>query len=430
MVVLKDGIRIGLLPVGDIDMAGAKEDLNTALEGLKGLKLDVIDKPATSDPHEVTLFSKQLETEEVCLLTLFCLHGMQSANLVLAAERTELPVVIWALPVRYSFPTSASAIGNLKERGLRAKLIYGAPNAESALNEILRASKAAYTIKMLRRARIGQIGALQYSNVASNYDRYVLRDRLGPEIVQISINELTVSFNKITDEEVNREFGDISRRFPVEIDEADLKKAIKLHLAIKRLYEGYGLSGVTLECYTELGRTFCTNPCLGFIENMVIGCEGDVVQCVASLLVKYLTGKAAYAADLFSVNYDRSLLSMVHCSAPAALAEDPSKALVGAYRPPMTLGSYVMAVCKPQIPPGPVTIFRLFGRNLDKIHLTMGELASYEFDPALKVNVKVTGDVKKFVKNVSGNHYLLVPGNIKEELYELCDWLKVQIIET
>jgi len=428
---LEEKIRIGFLPFGNINRSDVREDLDEALKSLRSLNLVVIERPATTNPGEIIKFSEELQREDICILILVPLHGMQSVNVVLAAERSRFPVLIWALPTRYSFPTSASAIGNLRERELNAKLVYGSPDGKEILNQILIASKAAYAIKKLREARIGRIGVLQYSNVASHCDVYILRDRLGPEIVQIPVNELMETFNKITYEETEEKLKETLKKFGrIEIDEADLKKPIKLHLAIKRLIEKYDLSGIVLECYTELGIIFGTNPCFGFAENLIIGCEGDILQAVTSLLVKNLTGKDAYQADLFSADLDNNLLKIVHCSAPAGLAKDPSKVTLSGHKPPMELGRYTMAVCKPQIQHGLVTLLRLFGKNLDKIHLITGELLSYDFGAALEVSIKVTENLKKFVENVSGNHYLLVPGDIRGDLRELCYWLKIQLIET
>ena len=98
-------------------------------------------------------------------------------------------------------------------------------------------------------------------------------------------------------------------------------------------------------------------------------------------------------ADVFSVDYNKSLLRIVHASAPASLAGDDSKVRIGMDIPPLGWGEYTMVTCKPEIPSGPVTIFRLFGWDYDKIHLTIGELLTCNLEKEVKADIKITGDI-------------------------------------
>lgn len=425
-------LAIGFLPVGDVKTEDMKRDIEAALKTLRGRRLEIVSRPASSNLQELLTYAKELETARLDALVLFCVHGSQALNLVRVAEGTGLPAMIWALPVRYSLPASASAIGNLREKGLRVKLLYGAADSGPTADELLRITKALYAVRRLREARIGKIGGLQGgAYVSGNFNKEALREKFGVEVVDIRVKEVMDAFEEVSEERVESALKEWRRRFQfIEAGEQDLRRATRLSLAIKGLFEKYGLSALALDLYEEIGRIFRTSSFLTFCEDLVMQYEGDVISLVASLLVQYLVDKPVYLTDIFSIDLEKSLLTVLHASAPASLAKDDSKVHIGTDIPPLGFGDYTIITVKPEIPPGPGTILRLFGRNYDQVHLTAGQLLSCDIKREMIAKIKITGDIKKFLETVCGNHYLVVPGDIRKELYEACEWLDIKITET
>jgi len=430
--MLMQKLTIGFLPVGDVKTEDMKRDVDAAIKTLKERRLEIVGRPASSNLQKLLAYAKELEAAQLDALVLFCVHGSQALNLVRVAEGTRLPVMIWALPTRYSLPASASAIGNLREKGFRVKLFYGAADSNPTAEELLRITKALHAVRRLREARIGKIGGLQGgAYVSGNFNKEALHDRFGVEVVDIRVKEVMDAFEEVGEEQVEGALKEWRRRFHfIEAGEQDLRRATRLHLAVKGLFERYGLSALAMDLYEEIGQIFRTSSFLTFCEDLVMQYEGDVISIVATLLVKYLRDNPVYLTDIFSIDLEKSLLTVVHASAPASLAQDDSRVHIGTDIPPLDFGDYTIVTCKPEIPPGPVTILRLFGRNCDQVHLTTGQLLSCDVKKEVIANIKITGDIKKFLDTVCGNHYLVVPGDIRKDLYEACEWLSIKVTET
>jgi len=86
--------------------------------------------------------------------------------------------------------------------------------------------------------------------------------------------------------------------------------------------------------------------------------------------------------------------------------------------------------CRPRLENGPVTIFRFYGRQCDKLHLASGELLGSELSPNLTVKIKLKGNRWDFLEQCFGNHYIVVAGDIQGELRLLGKWLRITILET
>ena len=77
-----------------------------------------------------------------------------------------------------------------------------------------------------------------------------------------------------------------------------------------------------------------------------------------------------------------------------------------------------------------MTLFRFYGRECDKLHVAFGELLDSELSPSLTVKVKIKGNRWDFLEQCFGNHYIVVTGDIRDELKLLGKWLKINIFET
>jgi L-fucose isomerase-like protein len=168
---------------------------------------------------------------------------------------------------------------------------------------------------------------------------------------------------------------------------------------------------------------------MGFIEDAyALACEGDVMLCISLLIVRYLTDKSAFVGDLYDVDLD-GILTLTHCGSAASLASNRSEVVLAKSQLALERGFETMT-CRPRLERGPVTIFRFYGQECDKLHLASGELMSCEQSPNLTVKVKINANRWDFLDQCLGNHYLVVAGDIRSELKLLCKWLGITIFET
>ena len=132
--------------------------------------------------------------------------------------------------------------------------------------------------------------------------------------------------------------------------------------------------------------------------------------------------------DLYDLYLD-GVMTLIHCGAPAALARYRRAVVLGRSQVALERG-YETVTCRPMLAPGQATIFRFYGRDCDKLHLAMGELLSSDLSPSLAVKLQLAGSRWDFLKLCAGNHYVVVPGDIRPELNLLARWLDITIFET
>jgi L-fucose isomerase-like protein len=216
------------------------------------------------------------------------------------------------------------------------------------------------------------------------------------------------------------------------INAADLNAldaGIQLHLALKKIALEQKLDGFATECWSGFPREFGLNPCMGFIEDAyTLACEGDVMLCISLLLAQYLTGSRSYVGDLYDLDLD-GILTLIHCGAPASLAPGKGEVVLSKSQLALERG-FETVTCRPQLENSPVTLFRFYGRECNKLHLASGELLGSELSPNLTVQVKLKGNRWDFLDQCLGNHYVVVTGDIRSELRLLGKWLDITIFET
>jgi L-fucose isomerase-like protein len=123
------------------------------------------------------------------------------------------------------------------------------------------------------------------------------------------------------------------------------------------------------------------------------------------------------------------ILTLAHCGAPASLALKSEDVRLKNNQRAVQKGFSTLA-CRPRLSPGPVTIFRFYGKDCDKMHIASGELIKSEAGLDLTAKIKLSGDRWDFLGQCFGNHYIIVPGDIRNELKFLCKWLRINLYET
>ncbi|MCS7108375.1 MAG: hypothetical protein RMH77_07205 [Sulfolobales archaeon] len=421
--------KVYVMPIGSITNAEVRNDYEGMLNSLKKLDMELVIGSPLNDEVSVIQRAEEIRKSDFDAVVVLSLHGFTGHLQATFADSVGLPTVIWTLPTRYSLPTAASAVGYLRERGLKVRLVHGPPTDLSAIKRVEQFIKVASTINKLSNVRIGVVGGIIPPMVASHYDRTVLKSRFGVDVVHIPLGDLIKTYNEVTDDEVSSKFKEVSSRYSVEAPEEGVRKALKLYLAIKKLQGVLKLDAIALECYTELFQMFSVNPCFGYIDNQIIGCEGEVLNVVGLFIARLLSGREALISDPFSVSKD-GVLTFMHCAAPSSIAESDSKVHVKLAEPPSIIKVRIPVIhCRPEIPLTEVTIFRIYGKSIDKVHVTHGNVVSYDLSKALQINVKID-DPAGFIDGVVGNHYVISFGDIREELRLLCGWLGMKYVET
>jgi L-fucose isomerase-like protein len=418
---------VTLIPVGSASATDVKRDLEKAKEVLKKLDLELTCLDPVSDSEQALHVAKQVRNLDVDLLAILALHGLTADVQVAIAGQLEIPTVVWILPERHSLSTSASALGALRDLGHHPIVAYGRADDERIGERIRLVSRCAFALNRMRRARIGEIGGLYPVLVASKYHEDTLAQKLGPKVVHISINEVRSFLEGIKERGLEEAIATVSRTFRVNGDRETFRKAVKFHLALRAIAGKYRLSGIALNCYGELIREFESAPCLGFVdESYVVGCEGDVVALSMLLLSKYLTERDGFLADLYTINSDGTLV-LVNCAGAASLSASGEDTTIGIGGSTVDM-PVPLAFCRPVIPHMKVTLGRIFGRELDKMHIASGEVVSCTTQETVLLSIRLNQDMQGFLDRICNAHYIVFPGDVSQQLALFCSWNGITIV--
>jgi L-fucose isomerase-like protein len=425
--------NITVLPVGEFDTEAIRAEFDSIVQHFAGLGANVsVADPVSDEAAARQAVEAAAPEAPPDLLLLIPLRGLSAQIMEAAALATEAPCLIWPVQGRFALPSSTLAVGALREAGRPVELLFAPPNHPTALESAQAIVRAAAALSRIRRSRIGVIGGLFPNLIAARYDPAVISARLGVTLLPLSYAEIRAGITSAagrTDETRQARQALTQAYIITPEDQPSIEPGLNLHLALQRLAREHHFDAFAAECWTGLPKELGLNPCLGFAgDAYTLACEGDVTLCISLLLVQYLTGQRAYVGDLYDLNLD-GIMTLIHCGAPASLARDKRAVVLGRSKIALERG-YETLTCRPRLEPGPVTVFRYYGRACDQLHLAQGELLGSEQSPNLSVQVRLAGSRWEFLKLVAGNHYVVVPGDIRPELSLLARWLDITIHQT
>jgi L-fucose isomerase-like protein len=425
-------IVIASLPVGELNTDQIRKQYETILKVFDGLGYDLSSAAPVSDMESARQSTRELSQQNLDLLLIIPLRGLSAETIEAAAQASNVPCLILPVQGRFALSSSALAVGALRESKVPVELLFGPPDHPEFILRLGRIVRAAKAYSQIRKSRIGIIGGLFPNLVSCRYDSKIIRSRLGTTLLPISFEAVRSSIQTIAGRTEAGETLHHEITISYNVDAADknaLDAGIQLHLAMKQTAQEQKLDGFATDCWSGFPRELGLNPCLGFIEDAyTMACEGDVMVSISLLAVRYLTGRSAYVGDMFDMDLD-GILTLTHCGAPASLSSNKNEVALAKSQLAMDRG-FITMTCRPKLDRGPVTVFRFYGMECDKLHLASGELISCEQSPNLIVKVKINGNRWEFLEQCFGNHYLVVAGDIRSELKLLGKWLGVTIFET
>lgn len=427
--------KVGIITIGDSKRATEQKNLESAINTLRKLSshLDLIFFPQIQGLFDYNSFDyvrERILKDELEYFIVLNSHGSSAPIIVELFKDYNLPFIVWSFPLFHSFPASASAVENLRERGKQVKLVCRMPEDLQVLEEIQSFLRLIFALRKLKNSRIGVIGGVYHFMSASHYHPDIISDRFGATIIQIPFIALKESFDRILPELVSQYLkNNLGEYCFLKIrNTRSLEKAIRLHLAIRELIKKYRLDAISLDCHGDISQIYGVNPCLGYWEDLIYGCEGEVVQILLALFVRGLN-LSGFLGDPYSIDYLTNSLSFIHCAGPRNLHINKSEKCLIEEKPGYIFGiDYVC--CRPSISPGKVTLLRLYGRNLDHLHMVCGQLiGNARYEKYLGVEIKLEKGGNDFVDSISGNHYFLAMGDIQKEVQEIGKFFRLNVLE-
>jgi len=403
------------------------------LKQLKDSEIEVV-SPQTfaSDVESAEELVKEVLSAGVDALAYIITSGGTERMILESAKTVTLPIFLLANSSDNSFAAACEVLPKLKSMEKRAKSIFS-EKIEAAVREMKQIDEIPGVIQKLRRTRLGLIGEPSPWLVSICTDFQLIRDKIGPRIVQVDLSELVKEVGKISSSEARK----ISEGFlsnvlkMVEPTEMDVVQAAKIYLGLKYLVKKYNLDALSIRCFDlipALDNTGCFAVSKMIDEGVNARCEGDIDTTLTMLVLHYLTNEPVWLANTCSIDRAKNTLTFAHCTIATKLLEDASKVTLRSHFE-SGKGVSIQGVLKQG---QKVTIARLGGLKMDKMVIATGTIRrsdmGHEHMCRTQVEVRLDSKVKAFINNLLGNHVAIVKGNISFKLQDLCDKLRINAI--
>lgn len=268
--------------------------------------------------------------------------------------------------------------------------------------------------------KIGLIGNPSYWLISSTPEFNLVKERFGIKIENYPIEDLIERYkNEEDDPQIDEILKNLKRKAIElkDINENDLRKAIKLYLITKKVALENNFDALTMECFRiikPLDTTGCLALSLLTSEDIISGCEGDIPSTITMYLMKKISEKPPFMANIASIEREGDKTTdivIAHCTVPISLVNN--FLLTTHFETGKGVG------IKGFFNKGVGTLVRIGGENLDKIFYTRAKLIDNlreDYMCRTQIKLKINSTKDYFLKNPLGNHHIFVLGDYTEEL--------------
>jgi L-fucose isomerase-like protein len=356
------------------------------------------------------------------LFYLMATGGTEQVLLNLRAERIKAvpdePVFLLAHPAHNSLPASLEVLARLQQDSEQGRIFYlKGPDDETGFSQIEATVRDMEVRLALKQARIGLVGTPSDWLVASSPNPTTVQGTWGPEVVPITMDEITQALETVPSETVASILeplvtGATEVREP---SQTELEEVVRVYVALKQAIKRHSLDAITVRCF-DLVLDLQTTGCLGLAqltdEGVIAGCEGDLVSTVGMLWAYMLLGQIPWMANPAQLDEASNTLWLAHCTVPRRIVQDYG--LRSHFESGLGVG------IQGTLPNGPVTLLRIGGTAMDKIWLAEGEILQAGDAENLcrtQAEVRLThGKVQDLLHAPLGNHLILVKGHHTDRL--------------
>ncbi len=314
-------------------------------------------------------------------------EGIFLRLLPMLMEKSRQPFYLLTSGKSNSLAASMEILSYLRQKGIQGEILHG--SREYINQRILTLTRVEEARRQLSHCRLGVIGRPSDWLISSNADYGIVKERLGIELVDISMQELLDAIDNGT-----------------------------IYEGLKKMICSYQLNGFTLRCFdllTALKSTGCLALAKLNSEGYVAGCEGDVPAMLSMMIARSLTGVSGFQANPARINPDTGELLLAHCTIPLDMVER--------YELDTHFESGIGVGVRGYMKEGPVTLFKVSG-DLKRSFVAEGTLVRNTAEPDLcrtqqVIQLSDPSQASYFLTDPIGNHHIVIPGHIGSLLKEV-----------
>ena len=328
--------------------------------------------------------------------------GSESFFLEVFEQLKERPCYILTSGDSNSLAASMEILSFLHQNGGSGEILHGSINK---IAERIKSLRKAYDAKAsLSGKNIGCIGEPSDWLIASRYSAEAMMKKLNMGFVKIPITELLAEIEKkeYTENKYTQAFSES------DFDGNEIKKALYVYGAFKRLCEKYNLTGLTVRCF-DLLDTVKTTGCLGLSilndEGIYGGGEGDVPP----LLSMAILGEPMFLCNPSRFDTDAGTAVFAHCTVPTSMLKSFSLNT--------HFESGIGAAVQGTFDKGDCTLFKCAG-DLSRFHAQEGTVLDMPFSDMLcRTQIKLAiDDFSYFLTNPINNHHIICRGRYAKDI--------------
>ncbi len=333
-------------------------------------------------------------------------------------QRSEEPAFLLAHPGHNSLPAALEALARIHQLDARGAIIYlRSPADDEGFRRLDEAVAGLQVWQALHATSIGLLGSPSDWLVASTPPPETIRRVWGPTIVDVPLDDVYTNIGALSATataaaaaELTSHAAGIEEPTPLQIEDA-----AKLAVALDDLVETRRLDAVAVRCF-DLLEDISTSGCYALSRlndaGIVAGCEGDPVSTIGILWSRLLTGETPWMANPAQVDVETNSVLLAHCTVP--------RSVVDSYRLRSHFESDSSVGIEGVVPPGPVTLVRIGGADLDRLWLAEGEIRPRpHFEGLCRTQIDVQlsrGSVDDLLTRPLGNHVVVVAGHHADAL--------------
>jgi hypothetical protein len=215
-------------------------------------------------------------------------------------------------------------VEDLKKAGRRFLMI-----SSNDVNEIARALRVVYTVKMLSSSKILIITRREANPAKYLSPQYVnlVKQKFGVSLEYVDYSEVKALYDEVdmgAAERLAKEFMEkaIEVREP---QKSEIVKAAAIYMALRKLLDTHDANALAIDClgWLEYGKVeMPTTPCLALSllndEGFVAACEADVHSALTMLIFRYLADRPSFISDPV-VDTAENVVIHCHCTAPTKM---------------------------------------------------------------------------------------------------------------
>lgn len=261
----------------------------------------------------------------------------------------------------------------------------------------------------LMNLRLGVIGEPSDWLIASTVNYNAAKKKFGLDILDIDINELYRFIEKPYRIEYPDIYTTLGKKNP--FDDRLLFESMLVYNGLKKIIKRHQLNGLTIRCF-DLVKKYKISACLAISllndEGYIASCEGDVASLITMTIIRCLTSKQAFMANLSNVNLTNKECVFAHCTIPLSMCQN--YVLDHHYETNDSLA------IKGEMYLGNISIIKL-SPDLSELRVLYGKIISpLSLSNYCKTQIKVRFDfdMDNFIDSKFANHNLIIYGKYEK----------------